>query len=64
MSGDRGAGHPTPTVKFQRGWSEWRGECACGWVGSYLKERGAALREAAAHAMDAAGTDHSSEGAE
>jgi hypothetical protein len=39
-------------VKYMATYAEWRPECACGWVGSYMKSRMSAAREAAEHVED------------
>jgi hypothetical protein len=47
------ARHSTTTA-LQPAWKEWRAECVCGWVGSYLPTRSASEREALAHKAEAA----------
>lgn len=36
-------------AQYIRGWGEWRPECKCGWVGSYLKTEHEAHQEAQRH---------------
>jgi len=42
-------------VKYFPVWNEFRADCSCGWVGSYLPSRGAALNELDDHIRDETG---------
>ena len=45
----RGATSHDVTITFHRGWSEYRPDCSCGWVGSYWESAGQAKAEASTH---------------